>query len=69
MNDHETILVERKRDDLYKERRELEEELFKRMPIRDKVHSFIFSITLMCSVILGLWLVAYIGYKLIFKSV
>jgi len=68
MNDHETVIVERKREDLLKERKEIEEELFKRMPPREKVYSYVFAITFVGAILFGIWLVGYIGYALIFKS-
>ena len=68
MNDHETAIVEEKRNDLLKEHRELEEKLFKRMPLREKVHSYVFAITFACAILLGIGFVGYIVYALIFKS-
>lgn len=68
MNDHETALVERKREDLIKENRGLEEELFRRMPLRAKVHSYVFAVTYVSAILFGIGLVGYIVYVLIFKS-
>ena len=67
MNDHETAIVEWKRGDLLKERRELEEALFKRLPLKEKFHSYIFAITIISGALFGIWLVGYIAYALIFK--
>ncbi len=68
MNDHETVIVEKKREELIKEHRGLEEKLFKRMPLRDKIHSYVFAITFVGAILFGIWLVGYIVYALIFKS-
>ena len=68
MNDHETAIVECKREELLKEHKELEEKLFKRLPLKEKVHSYVFAITLVCGGLFSIWLVGYIIYSLVFKS-
>lgn len=68
MNDHETAIVEEKRNALLKEHKELEEVLFKRMPFKEKFHSYVFAVTLVCGAVFGLWLVGYIVYALIIKK-
>ncbi len=69
MNDHETVIVEKKREELIKECRGFDgEELFRRMPLRDKIHSYFFAITFVCLILFGVWLVGYIAYALVFKS-
>ncbi|GEM_PF-7004627 len=67
MNDHETAIVEGKREDLLKEHRTLEEALFKRLPLKEKFHSYVFAITTISGVLFGIWLVGYVAYALIFK--
>ena len=68
MNDHETAIIESKREDLLKERKEIEEEFFKRMPLREKVYSYVFGITFVGMILFGVWFVGRTAYVLIFKS-
>ena len=67
MKDHESVLIEKKRDELVKERWSLLSELFKRAPLKEKVHTYVFSITFVSAILFGVWLVGYIVYALVFK--
>lgn len=67
MKDYESVLVENKKGELLSEHKRLEEELFKRMPFREKIHAYIFAIAYVGAIFFGIWFVGYITYALIFK--
>ena len=67
MNDHETAIVECKREELLREHEELEKKLFKQLPLKEKVHLRVFEVTFICLILFGVWLAGYIVYALIFK--
>jgi 2-phosphoglycerate kinase len=68
MKNHETVVVDNLRSVLLKENKELQEELFKRMPLWNKIHSYIFAIVMVGGIFYGIWLVGHMVYALIFKS-
>lgn len=68
MIDHETALTERLRGELIEEHQRLEEELFKRTPLKEKIHAYIFAMAYVGAILFSLCLVGYIVYILITRS-
>ncbi len=67
MRDHEAILIRREKEKLIKEHKELEEELYKRMPLREKIFTHFMAALLIGAGVFWIWLVSYIVYNLVFK--
>ena len=67
MKDHETLLRDRLKEKLLGENLALREELFKRLPLREKIYAYGFAITCVGGILFTLWLVGYIIYVLVTK--
>lgn len=67
MKDHETVITEKLRSELIEENKRLEGELFKKMPLKHKIHTYFFAIVFVGGIFYGIWLVGYIVYKLVFR--
>lgn len=62
MIDHEIALAEKLRGKLIGEHKRLEEELFRRMPLKERIHAYIFAMAYVGTILFGLWLLGYIIY-------
>ncbi len=65
MIDHEVALTEKLRGELIEEHKRLEEELFRQMPLKERIHAYIFAIVYVGTILFGLWLLGYTVYVLI----
>lgn len=67
MRDHEATLIRREKEKLIKERKELEEELYRRMPLREKISAHFMAVLIIGAGIFYIWLIWYYVYNLFFK--